>query len=241
MSKSLADLRANPPKSRPERSVTICLAPHLVAEVQALTDELANMPTYTPPAAADGDRTGPPKRSGQGEDPRAPELRDRLALLLDEMAEHEGELRLRATSDGEWRRWANEHPGREEGQPGHKRDQEVTYGYCDADALIDTLGTYAHSWNGETLGADDWAMLAGNIGGPDLKQIATSVVAMHESRLDFRQWRSGLSATLRRSNVSASPATSASPRAGSTGGKPRKSSAATTKKATASRSPKPGK
>jgi hypothetical protein len=76
-------------------------------------------------------------------------------------------------------------------------------------------------------------MLVENVGGPDLKQAATAVVAMHETRLDFRQWRSGLSESLRKLSASDSPETSESAPAASTGGKPRKSSAATTKKATA--------
>lgn len=233
MTKTLAELRANPPKSRPERSVTLCLAPHLVAEVQALSDELAAIPLAS--RVDNEEREGPPARVGQGEHPRVTEIKARLAELVDEMAEHEGELRLRATSDGEWRRWVNAHPARDEKEPGHKRDQEVTFGFCDADALIDDLETYAFSWNGEPLVDGDWAMLTENIGGPDLKQIATSVVAMHESRLDFRQWRNGLSETLRASKDSVSPGPSKSPRAGSTAGRRSKSSAATTKKAAKSR------
>lgn len=230
--KSLAELRANPPKSRPERSVTLCLAPHLVAEVQALSDELSSIPLAS--RVDDEEPTGPPRRQGQGDSPRVTQIKARLGELVDEMAEHEGELRLRATTDGEWRLWVNAHPAREEGEPGHKRDQEVTLGFCNADDLIDDLATYAYSWNGEPLTDGDWAMLAENIGGPDLKQIATSVVSMHESRLDFRNWRASLSATLRESSNSASPESSKSPRAGSTAGSRSKSSAASTKKATKS-------
>lgn len=232
MSKTLAELRANPPKSRPERSVTLCLAPHLVAEVQALTEELASLPSQSRTDEG-GEPTGPPRKMGQGEHPRATEIRARLAVLLEEMAEHEGELRLRATSDGDWRRWVNEHPGREEDQPGHRRDLEVTFGYCNADDLIDALGTYAYSWNGEPLAPGDWALLADNIGGPDLKQAATAVVAMHESRLDFRQWRSGLSETLLKSSASASPENSGSAPDVSTGGSLSRSSEATTETETA--------
>ncbi|MCD4535641.1 hypothetical protein LRP67_16230 [Nocardioides sp. cx-169] len=230
MSKTLAELRANPPKSRPERSVTVCLAPHLVAEVQQLTDELDTLPRAAV-VDADGERNGPPRRVGQSaEPPRAAEIRARLAECLDEMAEHEGELRVRANlTDGEWRNWANAHPARDEGQPGYARDQEVTMGYCNADALIDSLGKYAHSWNGDPLTESDWAeVIEPNLGGPDLKQIATHVVAMFESRLDFRQWRSALSANLSRSSASASPATSTSAPADSTAGSPEPSKSATT-------------
>jgi hypothetical protein len=237
MSRTLADLRASKPASRPERSLTVCLRPELVAEVQALTSELESLPV--PPRSVESDdeeRDGRPKRQGEGRDPRALEIQERLSSLLAEMAEHEGELRVRAISDGEWRRWVNEHPPRDEGKPGHQRDQEVAFGYCNADALIDALGRFAYTWNGEPLAEGDWKEhLEPRLGSPDLKQSATAVVAMHESRLDFRQWRSGLSASLRTLTDSDSPATSASVPDDSMAGSPEPSSAATT--ATASPAP----
>lgn len=208
MSKSLADLRANPPKSRPERSVTICLKPHLVAEVQALTEELNNLPAAQI-LDPEGEK-GPKPRQGQSkpkEHPRSVEIRGRMAELFAEMAEHEGELRVRANiTDGEWRIWANANPGRDEDEKqGHARDQEVTFGYCNADALLADLGKYVHSWNGDPLTGTDWAeVFEPNIAGPDLKQIATHVVAMFESRLDFRQWRSAYQDNLSRYSDSAS-------------------------------------
>ncbi len=231
MTKSLADLRANPPQSRPERSMTICLAPHLVAEVEALTAELSSLPTLQ--RTSDESPDAPPRKMAEGPHPRKAEIQDRLRALVEEMGDLEGELRLRATTDGEWRRWVNDHPPRVEGDPGHQRDTEVTGGYCNADDLIDDLGTYAYSWNGETLAPDDWSWLVNNMGGPDLKQAATAVVAMHESRLDFRQWRSALSASLNRSSASVSPARSASAPDASTAGSPEPSSTASTETATA--------
>jgi hypothetical protein len=233
MTRSLADLRSAPTK-RPERSVTVCLAPHLVAEVQSLTEELSALPM--PPRsvdAGDDEPDGRPKRQGEGKDPRAAEIEARLEVLLQEMGDAEGELRVRAITDGDWRRWVNENPARDEGKPGHPRDQEVTFGICNADALIDDLGRYAYTWNGEPLAEGDWVEhLSPRLGSPDLKQIATAVVAMHESRLDFRQWRSGLSASLRTLNGSGSPANSPSVPAGSTGGSLAASSEGTTETAT---------
>lgn len=225
MSKSLADLRAQRPQSRPERSLTVCLAPHLVAEVQQLTEES----TRLKPLEADESDTAP-RRMGQGEHPRAVEIRERLAALLDEMAEHEGELRVRASrTDGEWRNWANEHPARDEGEPGHDRDQRVSYGLCDSDALLDDLATYAYSWNGEPLGDGEFAaLIEPSLGSPDKAEMARAVVSMYESRLDFPQWRTSLSANLLRSRDSSSPAPSASPTADSTAGSPEPSSVVTT-------------
>lgn len=198
---SLAELRASKPKSRPERALTLSTAPHLVAEVQALQEELNTLPTAPP-----SDDAAPPRRIGVNpEPPRAREIRTRMGELLEEMGQHEGVLRVRAVDDGAWRLWVNEHPAREEGEPGHKRDDEVAGGYCNADDLIEDLGTYAYSWDGEELAAGDWDILRETIAGADLKLVATAVVTMQESRLDFPSWRSALSANLQRSNDSASP------------------------------------
>jgi hypothetical protein len=194
MSKSLADLRKSNTASRPERNYTVCLAQHLVAEVGVLTDELASL---EPQVDEDGERTGPPRRLGEGDSPRAGEIRERLKELLDEMAEHDGELLIRAVEDGQWRRWANAHPARAEGEAGHKRDQDVAFGYCNADDLIDDLGVYVAAWNDEPLADGDWPMLAASIAGSDKKQIAMTVVAMHEIGLDLPKLRPLWSASLR--------------------------------------------
>ena len=221
MSKSLADLRASKPAARAERSLTVCLRTDLVAQVQELTDQLSSLPNPS-------DEDGPPETMVKPHKARAQELTDQLSALLDEMAEHEGELRLRAIGDGEWRRWVNDHPPREEGKPGHQRDQEVTAGYCNADDLIDDLGRWAHAWNGEPLAEGDWAIIAGSMGGPDFKQAAQAVVGMHESVVPFRQWRSALSANLRKLCDSALPATSVSVPESSTDGNPEPSSEGST-------------
>ncbi len=90
MSKSLADLRANPPGAPHERSLKASLAAHLTGEVQALTDELASL------TASSG-----PRRAGQQAPPEAEALRSRIDELLAVMADHEGELRVRAArTDG---------------------------------------------------------------------------------------------------------------------------------------------
>lgn len=196
MGKSLADLRSAPPASRPERAITICLAPHLVAEVQILTEELETLPFNE---ASDDDAPGPPRKMGEsGTNPRAAEIRERLAELLEEMSEHEGELRVRASEDGAWRRWVDAHPPRPEDQPGHRRDQEVAGGYCNADDLIDDLATYAFSWDGDPLGEGDWSRIfADSVGGADKKRIATAIVTMQERGMDLGKWRMGLQSTLR--------------------------------------------
>lgn len=145
------------------------------------------------------------------------------------MAAEEGELRVRAIQDGEWRRWCDAHPARAEGEPGHERDTEVAAGYCNADDLIDDLGTYAATFDDEPLAEGDWAAIfADSVSMPDKKQIASAVVAMHESRLDFRPWRNALSANLLKLNDSASRGLSESAPDDSTDGSLELSSEATT-------------
>ncbi len=194
MSKSLADLRKSNTASRPERNYTVCLAQHLVARVGVLTNELQSLEPVTD---EDGERQGPPRRLGEGDSPRAQEIRDELLTLLDEMAEYEGELTIRAAEDGAWRRWVNEHPARGEDVPGHKRDEDVAFGYCNSDDLIDSIGSYVVAWNGETLDEGDWPILSAKIARADKKQIASIVVAMHEIGLDLPKLRIAWSANLR--------------------------------------------
>lgn len=218
MSKTLAQLRESKPTSRPERTLPLCLAPHLVAEVQALTEELQDLPLqrFT---ADNGEEAGPPRRMvNPAPDPRATEIQDRLTELLAEMAEHEGSLRIRASDDGDWRRWVNAHPARRgpvkgtkdvpatAGEPGWERDFDVTRSICNADDLIDSLGTYAYAWDDERIGEGDWEILSANIGNADKKGIARQVVAMHETEMDLPKWRGTLSATLRSGSDSPSPA-----------------------------------
>lgn len=244
----LADLRSNPPASRPERSYDLCLVPHLVAEVESLTQELAQLAgelAQLRPAddSSEAKRSRPPSRSADGPDPRIAqieardaEIRARLGQLLAEMAEHEGQMRLRAKrSDGEWRMWCDEHPAREEGEPGYDRDVRVTKGYCNADDLLDDLATYAYAWDGDLLADGDFAgIFEPNIASADKSEMARLVVSMYESRLDFQQLRSSLSTNLLKLSDSKSLSHSDAPTSGSTGGSPEPSNGATTATGTAS-------
>lgn len=252
MSKSLAELRAErtekPAGRRPTRTLTVCLAPDLLQRVRVASDECDRLQWLARPVASESDEDtpdGPPKRVG-GEDPAAKKERDEarakladahatLKSLLAEMGDYEGEFTLRANlTDGEWRRWANEHPARGEGEPGHERDQRVTLGYCSADALIDHLGAFVHQWNSEPVSAVDWAeVFEPDVVTADKAEMATGVVALYESRLDFPRMRSSLSANLKRWSDSNSPASSASATSDSTAGSPDESTADTTATANA--------
>lgn len=233
---SLADLRANPPKSRPEKSLTgVSLRGDLVARVQELSAELESLPE--PKTVAK------PRKLGQTEaeivvveeHPRYAAIKADLAEIVPLMEAEEGDLRFRANwTDGEWRNWADAHPARAEGESGHDRDLRYTHGSCNADDLIATLGEFAHAWNGEELAPGDWsAIFEASLSPGDKIEAARLVVSMYESRLDFRKWRSVLSDALSRSDDSDSPANSASPRSDSTDGSLASSSEASTETETA--------
>lgn len=221
--KSLSDLRSEKPKGRPERTVRVCLKPELVAKIERLTGELADLPEPEPRKT--------PRKMYEAEaaemSPEEQRIRAELAAALNEMQDYEGEITVRASlSDGEWRNWVDAHPTRaKDDEAEHGRDQKIAFGACNADDLLDDLGTFAHAWNGEPLGDGDWAeVFDGSVARGDKIEMARAVVLMYENRLDFRQWRSVLSTGLRKSAASDSPVTSDSPRSDSTGGSPEPSS-----------------
>lgn len=183
MSKSIAELRASNRVGLPERTYDLCLAQSLVAEAQSLENE-KNEIILTAEAEVEN---GQPKRQGQGPNPRLVEIDDRLADLFGEMVEHTGELRLRGTDAGTWRRWVDAHPAREVGRDEKGRpivnpiDEAVAYGFCDASALLSDLGSYVVSWNGDPLGEGDWDFLANRAAPGDLNELCKIVVQLHET------------------------------------------------------------
>lgn len=175
MSKSLVELRQSSRVGLPERSYQLCLAPKLVAEVQALVSQLEDA-QIAAEAQREGDE-GAAKPKRLGEKFEVVEIRTRLAGLQQEMADHTGTLTLRGMTEGAWRLWVDEHPARKD----NERDEALAYGMCNADALIDSMESFAHAWNGEPLGAGDWDFLRDNAAAGDIKAIAQLVVAMHET------------------------------------------------------------
>lgn len=189
MSKSLAELRQSPRVGLPERTYSLCLASTLVGEVQTLWAQLEDIESKEA-AAANGDAAARPKRMGEGSD--AAKVRARLSELRAEMLEHTGTLTLRGITEGEWRLWVDEHPARDD----NERDAKVAYGICDADALLDDLGRYAKAWNGEDMGPGDWDFIKANAAAGDLKEIARTIVAMHEMTVDVPKLLSASLGTL---------------------------------------------
>ncbi len=229
---TLAELRAARPAHRAERAFTICLSPHVVAEVEALSEELERLTLEAVTGGSGDAEDGPPRKMGEStRNERADEVRDRLADLLEKMSEDEGELRVRAVDDGTWRRWVSAHPARDKEQDpaGFARDFEIAGGYCNADDLIDDLAVWAFTWDGEPLSEGDWAVLSATIARPDKKQIARGVVAMHEQMgFELPKWRAGLSATLKRSPSGGSRAPSADPPVSSSAESPQSDASTTT-------------
>lgn len=173
---SLDQLRkGDVPRGLPERSYPLCLRRDLLAEVDALTNQLRD-------AEITGDDVDPeslpPKRLGEGEAPAVTGLRAKLSSLYDEMDEATGDLRLRAIQDGEWRQWVNAHPPRD----GDQRDADIAYGMVNADDLAADLAQWVLSWNGDLLDEGDWdRSIAPLASGGDLKALVSIVLQIQEA------------------------------------------------------------
>lgn len=210
MSKSIAELRASRRTSLPERNYQICMAQGLVAEVEALTVERNIIAAESRRTDDAGEQTGPPLRTGEGaeEAGRLAEIKARLEEIRVEMLEHTGTLVLRAESPGKWRRWADEHPPRENGRDDKGRpvvlafDEDAAYGLVNASDLLARLGDFFASWNGEELEPEDRTWLIENAPSGDLKQMALIVVQMQEGPGSIPK---GLSPSSGTSNGATSP------------------------------------
>lgn len=179
MSKSLAELRQSSRVGLPRRSYQLCVSSAVLGEYQSLLAQLEDAEAVAA-AQAEGDESkAPPKRAG-AKSPAA-KIRARIAELRDELVEHTGTLILQGITEGEWRLWVDAHPARE----GNDRDNTLAFGCCNADDLLDDLGTFAHSWNDEPLAPGDWDFLKANAAPGDLKALAQLVVTMHESVVDI--------------------------------------------------------
>lgn len=179
MSKSLAELRQSSRVGLPQRSYQLCVSSAILGEYQSLWAQLEDA-EIAAVAQSEGDETkARPKR--QAEASPAGKIRARLAELRDELAEHTGTLTLQGVTEGDWRLWVDAHPAREASE----RDATIAFGCCNADDLIDNLGTFAHSWNGEPLAPGDWDFLESNAAPGDVKTLAQLVVTMHESVVDI--------------------------------------------------------
>lgn len=195
MSKPLSELRQSPHVGLPERTYQLCLAPKLIGEVQQLISKLEDAEVEAA-AQRNGDAAARPKR--MADSPVQKELREEIAALRDEMAEHTGVLTLRGTTEGAWRDWVDHHPARtgEDEDPAVARDKAIAWGVCNADDLIDDLDKYAVEWDGEPLQPGDWEFIVSKAAPGDLKEIGRVIVAMHETAVNVPKLLSGSLATL---------------------------------------------
>lgn len=178
MSKTLAELRASREKKLPTRIATVCLDLEALADAQRLQAEKENVLLEARRHNDDGD--GPPARLGETIPPRVAEIEAELSALWDRMRESEGELLLRAIPGGEWQRWKDEHPPRDD----NRTDEQTTFGVCNGQDLLNDLGRFVVSWNGEQLAEGDWdTWLADQIAPADLAALVGLVVEMHEVRI----------------------------------------------------------
>lgn len=183
MALSLADLRKEKekPASLPTRVVKICLDQALLSDIQRLTAEKSDIATAAALAAADSDDSaGPPRRQGQGVDPRLAEIDAELEPLYERLRETEGELLISARDGGEWIRWKDAHPPRENNEV----DDRLAYGLCNAADLVADLGKYIVAWNGDDFGPGEWdGWFASKVAPADLGECTKAVVEVHEARV----------------------------------------------------------
>lgn len=182
---TLAELRAQSgpqPLPRHTKVVTLVEGQHLLAESEELADELRTISANIVRVDADGERTGPPRKAGEGSrlPARADEIMARQAEILDDLAAFQGEVGLTGMTGGDWQRFKDDNPPRD----GNQQDVKLTGGRCHAGALFGALGKFVTAWNGEATAPDDWdKWLAERITYADRRDLINVVVRMHEDGL----------------------------------------------------------
>lgn len=187
MSDALAKLLASPDATRPERDVEVCLAQGIPSQIGAFAQELNELEAASFRNGADDSDDKPLRKMGQSADPRIAEIKAEIDRLSDIMREHTGKLTVaKVVSQGDWRRWVDANPAREDGRDDKGRpvlngyDLAVTGGYCNATALLARLGDFATKWDGEPLSEGQWDLLAAKAHPGDLKSAATAIVSIYE-------------------------------------------------------------
>lgn len=195
---SLADLRAQAakkPTSYPTRVLPdVCLDQEATAKVQRLVAEKNELEAESRSSlSAEDAADGPPKRVGEGPNPRIAELDAEIDACWNEMRPNSGELLLMGIDGGEWLRWKDANPPRE----GNQSDELLTFGLCNAVALAADLGRYVKAWNGEELGPDDWSgWMSKRVSSADQGAAVRAIVEMHETRLNVPKERKPSSVTV---------------------------------------------
>lgn len=213
--KSLSELQSSPDVGLPETHADVCVAAKLVDELAAIDAQLFEVEAEAEKLReaeileAEGDRPGPPKRSGHVS--RLPELEQKGAELAEaadqvraRIAENNVRLQLRGKPLGQWRQWAAAHPARDaEIDPqGAERDQRWAAGHVNVDHLAAALHEFVVRYNGEEP-SQAWATFVAENGAPHHLVVAASrVVGMHEQVVDEGKSRSAWLAARRSVNSS---------------------------------------
>lgn len=197
---TLAELRAQSgPQPLPRKTVAVTLVEgqHLLAEMEELTQEAMdltreknNLEKDISRRNADGERTGAPRKAGEGaaDVRRLEEVESRLAAieqrseeLVDGLAEFQGEVGIVGFTGGKWEQFKEDHPPRED----NVADNRYALGYCDSAALFGALGKFVKSWGGEELSPSDWGdWLAERITYADRRDLVTEIVGLHEKKIN---------------------------------------------------------
>lgn len=189
MSPTLAEMRAQSgptPLPKADRTVTLIEGQHLLADAERLNEERSDLQIAASREDEAGNPTGPPSKAGQG----GKEARDRAAriaaidtemkTIVARLGEFQAEVGLVGLSGGDWQRFKDANPPREDSQ----QDLRLARGLCNSTAVFDDLGRYVKTWNGEDVAPDDWdKWLAERITYADRRDLVGEVVMMHEQGL----------------------------------------------------------
>lgn len=197
---TLAELRARTgprPLPKATRTVTLIEGQHLLDEFQRLNEELVDLLAAHERVSEDGERAGPPLKAGEKKfppevDQRIESIRTESAALLDRLGEHQGRIGLTGVEGGDWQRWKDEHPPRED----NTADQKIGGGLCNTSDLFADLGRYVTSWNGDPVPEGEWdAWLGESITYADRRDLVRAVLEMHETGLSRVPFSSSGSST----------------------------------------------
>lgn len=206
--KTLAELRAMTTPKLPTRVERICLNFEVLGQVEQLQNEKQGLlveAMRSQPTDEGEERKGPPRKLAEpAKPPRVVEIDAELEVLYDAMREYEGDLELHGIDGGTWVTWKDEHPPRE----GNKADEDLGYGLVDTTALLQDLGRYAYSWDGDPFKEGDWhGWFASRVASADLAVLVKRVVEMQEGRVSVPKALSDSSAPPSPESADDSPST----------------------------------
>lgn len=194
MAKTLAELRAEAsgptPRPKATRTVTLIEGQHLLDRTRVLTDELTDVLAQAERAEAnqpdeeDRERirkAGAPAEPKPEPPTRALEIIEERASLVDELTEHQVDIGLIGIAGGDWHRFKEANPARQDNQV----DAKLAKGHCNADALFAAIGQFIATWNGEQVAERDWDdVLAERICYADRRDLIPAIVEMYEGKID---------------------------------------------------------